>query len=793
MRKTSLKELKTEKFKGTGDRKMHKGNMREKEIKKMIKTENRWEPLGPTPMPSTVDLRNWDFRLLDTYEPFYAPFCDLCCLCTYGKCDLTGNRRGACGIDIASQQARWILIHCLMGTAAHGAHGRHMIDYLIEKHGADFKIDLGSQVNVEAPIIRTVLGLKPQTLGDLQKAIEYVEREMIHLMSATHTGQEGNYKDFESKAFHAGMLDHVALEAADIAQIIGFGYPTSVADTPLVDLGWGAVDREKPTIVVVGHNVMIANAIIDYLWQHGLKGQVEVAGLCCTAHDVTRYDAGAKIIGPLSRQRFFLKTGLADVVVTDEQCVMTDMPELAKDTGAALVACSDKICYGLPNVDEKEVDHILKMVVEEGKQVLILDPEKAAEVIVRTALALAPQRRGNKHVLAKEEAAIASAKCRGTCEACARACPNLLAVHIAVHQASLGNCADLGKVFLRCIGCGKCEEACLQKIPILKLMQGAAAWDTYKVRSGRGPIHDVEIRKVGAPIVLGTIPGVVLFAGCSNFPKDIDDVAWMAEELARRKYIVCLSGCAALAAGMKKDQDGKTIYEKYSPEFEAGCIINVGSCVANAHVVGAAIKIANIYAALPNRANFELMSDYILNRVGACGVVWGAQSQKALAIATGAVRWGIPVVLGPHGSKYRRLFMSKKEAGDWTVIDGRTKQQVNTEEPTPEHMMTVTETKERALLTIIKLCFRRNDTPPGRAIKLNSYISAYKQLIGTLPDDLQNFIRTEKEIPIVYKREVLSCLKEAGWKPRPVLSLPTVIGTYQTKVPIEATIKKQEG
>ncbi|MBS3948773.1 MAG: CO dehydrogenase/acetyl-CoA synthase complex subunit epsilon [Dethiobacter sp.] len=768
---------------------MSKGKMRAEEINRIIRADDKWEPVGPTPMASLMDLRNWDLRLLDTYEPFYAPFCDLCCLCTFGKCDLTGDKKGACGIDMASQQARWILICCLMGTAAHGAHGRHIIDYLIEKLGADFRIDLGSQVNVEAPIIRTVMGLKPETLGDLLNAIEYVEREMIHLVSATHMGQEGNYRDFESKSFHAGMLDHVALEAADIAQIVGFGYPTSVADTPLVDVGLGAVDRKKPTIIVVGHNAVVANAIIEYLRQHDLYDKVEVGGICCTAQDVTRYAAAAKVIGPLSRQRFFLKTGVADVIVTDEQCVLTDIPQMAKETGSALIAVSDKICYGLENVSERTADDLLQAIVDERKQCLILDVDKAAEVAVRAALALDPKRQEAKKYLSKEDAAQLAAKCRGTCEACNRACANLLAVNTAVHLAGKGEFDKLGALFLRCIGCGKCEEACANEIPILKVMRAAADGETYKMRSGRGPIHDVEIRKVGSPIVLGTIPGVVLFAGCSNFPGDIDDVAWLAEELARRKYIVTLSGCAAMAAAMKKDADGKTIYEKYIPEFDAGCIVNVGSCVSNAHVVGAAIKIANIFATLPNRANFELISDYILNRVGACGVVWGPYSQKALCIGTGAVRWGIPIVLGPHGSKYRRLFMSNKEEGDWNVMDGRTKTRVDTKEPTPEHMMVVTETKERALITIIKQCFRRNDTPPGRAIKLNSYISAYKQLIGTLPDDLQNFIRTEKEIPIVYKREVLAYLKEVGWQPKPVLSLPTIIGTYETKVPIEATIK----
>ena len=87
------------------------------EIRELIRAEIPWEPVGLTPMPEIPDLRPWDMRLLKTYKPWYAPFCDLCCLCTYGKCDLTENRRGACGIDIATQQGRIVLLACLMGCS----------------------------------------------------------------------------------------------------------------------------------------------------------------------------------------------------------------------------------------------------------------------------------------------------------------------------------------------------------------------------------------------------------------------------------------------------------------------------------------------------------------------------------------------------------------------------------------------------------------------------------------------------------------------------------------------------
>jgi acetyl-CoA decarbonylase/synthase complex subunit alpha len=761
-----------------------KKNLRKDTVNEIIRAEDKWEPIGHTPMPEIPDLRNWDMRLLKTYKPFYAPMCDLCCFCTYGKCDLTGDKRGACGIDISTQQARIVFLACCMGMSAHGGHARHVLHYLIEKHGRDYKINLGDQINVEAPHIRTVLGLKPETLGDLEKAIEYVESQLIHLISSLHTGQEGSALDYESKALHASMLDHVAMEVADIAEIVGFGYPTSVADTPLVDLGWGSVDRTKPVILLIGHNPVTAIPVVDYLNQNGLQDKVEVAGICCTALEVTRYSSRAKVVGPLSRQLFFIRTGIADVIVTDEQCIRCDAPIEAAKVGTAVIATSDKACYGFENMTKRDADEITRDMVG-GKQALILDPEKAAEVAVRVALELAPKR--NK-VLVKPEEVPELAKDHRLCNMCSQVCPNLLPVGDAIEAAKNGNLQPLTEVFNKCIGCGKCDQECPRHVPIIKMMQAAASWETWKMRVGRGPIMDVEIRKVGAPIVLGTIPGIIAIVGCSNFPEEITEVAEIAEEFAKRKYIVVLSGCSAMAAGMKKDKEGKTIYEKYPPNFDAGGVLNVGSCVANCHITGAAIKVANIFATLPLRGNYEVIADYILNRVGACGLAWGAYSQKAASIATGCNRLGIPVVLGPHSSKYRRLYLSRKEEDDWTVMDGRERKLVNTEEPSPEHLITVVESKERAMVTMAKLCIRKNDTAQGRQLKLTHYIALHKQYLGTLPDDLHLFVRKTTDIPIFFKKEVIAYLEKVGWKEKPVLTLPTLIGTYPSEVPLEAVV-----
>ncbi len=196
-------------------------------------------------------------------------------------------------------------------------------------------------------------------------------------------------------------------------------------------------------------------------------------------------------------------------------------------------------------------------------------------------------------------------------------------------------------------------------------------------------------------------------------------------------------------------------------------MVNIGSCVSNAHIAGAAIKIAGIFARRKLRGNFEEIADYILNRVGACGVAWGAMSQKAASIATGFNRWGVPVILGPHGTKaYRRLYLGRKDKEeDWYAYNVKAGGEPFYFGPAPEHLIYAAETKEEAMVMTAKLCIRPSDNPRGRLIKLSNYIDLHERLFGTMPDDWHLFVRDVSELPPARRKELKVELEKIGWKP----------------------------
>jgi len=742
--------------------------------------EEEWEPMGPHPKPHIPTLRSWFFRMMERYKPFYMPICDMCCLCTFGKCNLSKGRHGACGMDMETQQARIVEIACCMGASCHSSHGDHLLHWLKEKFG-NVPIDFGNNIAVEMPMVRLIVGMKPKTLEDLEEAMKWVQFNITHLLSSTHVGQESSYLDYEAKSFLAGLCDAVGMEISDAVQIAAYGFPTGEPDVPLVELGMGTLDTEnKATILMIGHNVAPGVELVDYIREKGVDNKVDVGAICCTAIDLTRYYEGAKIVGSLSRQLFYIRSGLPDVVMVDEQCVHLRAYDEAKKINAPFIATNDKRMCGLPDRSDDPADEIIDDLVSGNADgVLILDPIKAGKVAVEVAIRVKPIRKG-KSALPDEEGAIEMAmRCTG-CGNCQRNCPNDLPLVEGVGLVKEGDFSVLEEVFDSCLDCGRCESDCMKNVSPLSLIMVAGREkirnEKYRVRVGRGPIRDTEIRNVGAPIVFGEIPGIIAPIGCAAYGKEIQELYKLAEEFCMRGYIVCVSGCAAMDIGLVKNEDGETLYDRFPGDFDRGGLVNVGSCVSNPHINGAAVKVANIFARRPLRGNYEEIADYVLNRVGACGIAWGAMSQKAASIASSCNGMGIPAICGPHAAEYRRMYIGRADQDDdWKVYNARDGTPDHVVGPGPEHLLTTAEDIEEAICLAAKMCLRPADTSKGRMIKLTHWMELERKYKGVkFPQDLEKFIRVEADIPINMKDEIMEYLESIEWEEKELID-PTLL------------------
>lgn len=187
--------------------------------------------------------------------------------------------------------------------------------------------------------------------------------------------------------------------------------------------------------------------------------------------------------------------------------------------------------------------------------------------------------------------------------------------------------------------------------------------------------------------------------------------------------------------------------------------VNTGSCVTSAHIIGALIKMASIFLHRRLSRNYTEIADYILNRVGAVIVMWGATTPKAYASSAGANRLGIPVVIGPQGYKFGRTLEGCKEKG-W-IWDVRGKEKVKI--LIPSSLFVIAETINDLLLKAIRLCMRPNDTTSGRQRKIENYIELSLELLGSLPLDIPDYVRVLDDIPSRYRDMISPVLEKSGW------------------------------
>lgn len=753
-----------------------------------------------------LGLRNWDMTLLGRYRPKYHPVNKACSLCALGPCDLDRGRKGACGQNLEAFVAREALVIAVTGAAAHAAHARDVVRGLIERRGPDFPLDLGEWIQIRMPITLIVTGASPRRLGDLIPVLEYIDSEIVKLLAAAHFGGESSPLDLGSKTLHAGMMDILSMEVAEIAQVSGFGLPKGGPETPVIPLGARDLTGFSPLILCIGHNSGVAYRVVQNLDEAGLDKDIEVAGLCCTAHELARGTLAGRgdgspicssgdsghvpgIVGNLRDQLRFIREGRADVVVVDQQCIRLDLlPETLK-SGAFFIATSDQLCAGLKDETDRDPEEIAReLSCRPVRAVFISDEEKAARLAVALARRyghIAGPRGPQGPGVGREGAGLTEAVSRCThCGLCTKHCPLSLPVSELVFSykeairlstetvASLkGLSPESGPedLYSSCIACGRCDSACPENIPVMEVLCSS---DTVysaagSMRAGRGPVDDYEIKATGPSIVLGEIPGVVAFLTCPGNGDGGESLSWMARLLAERGYIVLAAGCSAMDIGKT---DGR-IYHDFPGTFERGGVVNTGSCVSSADAIGALIKVASIFLHRRLEGNFPEIADYILNRIGAVVVMWGGITPKSFAASAGANRLGIPVVFGTQGRKFRRTLEGGNEQAH--VFDSRSGEKVMSP-LTPPHLCVVAETREEALVRITRLCMRPNDTTWGRQTKLHHYVELSETLLGRTPPDLADCVRVYDDLPDDRREELLRILEGTDWRPSYIPD-PTVL------------------
>src|SRR3989338_3866352 len=363
-----------------------------------------------SPFPDIFSFRRWDFILLERYKPLFRKPDKTCHLCGLGPCKPSqppisplsqrgdmkspqpdfakgGNEGGLgkCGIDETGFKARATLLDTVIGASGHISHAARLLEDLIIKFGEDCPVGAGLPTNIPTPITTLITGCKPKNLGELKEILAYTERQLVHLLSSINFGTEASPEDFVSKMLHTGMLDNLAMELADVAQISAMNMPKGESDSKLVNIGLEIIDVSKPVILIIGHNSFVAHEIMHLVEDRRLKDNIEVCGLCCAASDGARHSHDFKIIGNQASQLDVIKSGIADVVILDTQCIRADVVAEAKKTNCIVIATTQETALGIEDLTDIVLDEAVKYVLKNGKGV-ILDKKKAAEAAVKIVI-----------------------------------------------------------------------------------------------------------------------------------------------------------------------------------------------------------------------------------------------------------------------------------------------------------------------------------------------------------------------------------------------------------------------
>jgi carbon-monoxide dehydrogenase catalytic subunit len=295
----------------------------------------------------------------------------ICCrICSMGPCRITPKApRGICGADAHAIAGRNYLRMVAGGASAHSDHGRE-ITHVLHTTSADghYKIkdeakllnlakewDIPSEGRDIYDVAHDVAmaGLmeygKPfgtqkflsrateerqKLWNDLDIAPRAIDREVTTAMHMTHMGNTADAEALVRQGLRTGMADGWggSMMGTEMTDIL-FGTPMP-KDTE-ADLG--VLEKDMVNIIVHGHDPACSEMIVlaaedkdlvDYARSKGAKG-INIAGLCCTANEVTMRH-GVKMAGNFLQQENALLTGIVEMIAVDVQCIFPAIAPLAE-------------------------------------------------------------------------------------------------------------------------------------------------------------------------------------------------------------------------------------------------------------------------------------------------------------------------------------------------------------------------------------------------------------------------------------------------------------------------------
>lgn len=731
-----------------------------------------------------ADIAEWDNVLLERYYPLYMNIKTECDDCTQGPCSISQNKegKGLCGLDLGdSYQAKISLQEACKGLATQLTVARGLFDFALARFGADKTIDMGHSITYPTMNTSMLTGFYTKNLGDTGRALSYAESQLSELLLAAYFGNESE-AEMEEKALHAGSLTFLAMELTESIKMCCFEFlnagkhpATEYPEFPPVDIqvGMGAADTSKPVVVFIGNNFLSAWFAVEQVKRENREEEIEICGVGAVGHDIPRFYKGAKIITSGVKARKVIRAGIPDVIVVSDLCSWFDVLEEAKRVDAKVIASGYAPIKGLEDRTDDSVEDVLAAIIEEDLPgVRITKPEKAGELAVKLADKL--NKSGNRkesYLMLETELKNAALQCK-SCDSCFETCPSKLVISKAMAVAKT-NLEPLADVYEDCVFCGKCERACPEGIRILDLTISAAAilgrikGDKYLMRAGRGPMSELEWRDLTFGVILGgNGPGMVNIIGCGNYPGSEREVVDMTRYFLDRNYLVCVSGCvAADVAKYFDEEEQKFLFEQYIAAGVLKGLVNFGGCTAMSHVPSAIYRGALVGSAYTPKANWTQIADYLYARLPVVVLIWGAATETLYSVASGLVRSGIPVVVGPSGFKFKRYLLGDKDdRSKWWMYDGVTGEKKEVE-PCPVHMLVPVDTKEEAIAMCAKLLHRPLALRDPRLASLEAENEAYKEFFGDYSDDWHLYVRSEQELHVMRRMELLKKLEEEhGWE-----------------------------